>query len=107
MNVDERPLIKSEFFPPSCAHAVVSVMQKGEYRIVLPDPGEYARALCGNDEMMFSVPRDKIDGLVVGLRNAQERDAPFVNENMMMRPDFPQPELYKNVFRAWGMDTEE
>lgn len=71
-----------------------------------PDSPE-ARALCGNDEKMFSVPRDKIAGFVASLRDAQESYAPFVNENMMMRSDFPQPELYKNVFKAWGMDTEE
>jgi hypothetical protein len=25
---------------------------------------------------------------------------------MMMQPDFPQPDLYKKVFEAWGMDHD-
>ena len=107
LNVEERPLVSGSYFPPSCAHAVVTVMLTGEYRIVLPDPGEYARALCGEDEMMFAVPKAKIAGLVSDLRHAQDSNQPFARENMIMRPDFPHPELYKQIFKAWGMDTEE
>ena len=107
MRREDIPLVSGHYFPPSCAHAVVTPMLTGEYRVVLPDPGEYARALCGEDEMMFAVPKDKITGLVSDLIKAQEGDLPFARENMMMRPDFPHPELYKRIFKAWGMDTEE
>jgi hypothetical protein len=57
--------------------------------------------------MMFSIPKDKITGVAASLRYAQENDMPFANENMMMHPDSPHPELYKNIFKSWGMDTEE
>jgi len=101
------PLISGHYFPPSCAHAVVTPMLTGEYRVVLPDPGEYSRALCGDDEMMFAVPKDRLEGLVSDVRQAQENNMPFARENMTMRPDFPQPDLYKNVFKDWGMDYEK
>ena len=107
MRPEDREQIESNFFPPSCAHAVVPPMQTGGYRIVLPDPGEYARALCGEDEMMFAVPGDKLEGLVSDIRKAMESGNPFFNESMIMRPDFPQPDLYKNVFEDWGMDYEK
>ena len=105
MRQEDRPLVSGHYFPPSCAHAVVTPMLTGEYRVVLPDPGEYARALCGDDEIMFAVPKDKVEGLTSDLRQAQENNLPFARESMIMRPDFPQPEFYKNIFRAWGMDT--
>jgi uncharacterized protein (DUF169 family) len=107
MKAEERSLVSGHYFPPSCAHAVVTPMLTGEYCVVIPDPGEYARALSGDDEIMFAVPKDKIEMLVADLITAQDNDLPFARESMIMQPDFPQPDLYKNIFRAWGMDVEE
>lgn len=107
MKPENIPLVSGHYFPPSCAHAVVTPMLTGEYRVVIPDPGEYARALCGDDEIMFAVPGGKIENLVADLINAQDGDLPFARENMMMRPDFPLPDLYKNAFKRWGMDYEK
>jgi len=106
MRPEEIPLVSGHYFPPSCAHAVVTPMLTGEYRVVIPDPGEYARALSGDDEIMFAIPKDRIETLVADLIEAQDRNLPFARESMIMSPDFPQPELYKNIFKAWGMDVE-
>ena len=106
LKMEERNLVKSNFFPFSCSNSVVPVMLHGEYWINLPDPGEYARALTIPGEMMFSVPREKLPALVENLREFDRSESGFAHEQMMMRPDFPQPDLYKNVFEAWGMDHE-
>jgi uncharacterized protein (DUF169 family) len=103
---EEWPLVKSNFFPFSCSNSVVPVINHGEYWINLPDPGEYARALTVAGEMMFSVPINKLPGLVENLRGMERNESGFAHETMMMRPDFPQPELYKKVFEAWGMDHD-
>jgi uncharacterized protein (DUF169 family) len=103
---EERALVKSNFFPFSCSNSVVPVINHGEYWINLPDPGEYARALTIAGEMMFSVPADRLPGLVENLRGMERNESGFAHETMMMRPDFPQPELYKKVFEAWGMDHD-
>jgi uncharacterized protein (DUF169 family) len=47
MRAEDIPNVTGHFFPPSCAYAVVSVMFTGQYWVVLPDPGEYERALTG------------------------------------------------------------
>ena len=107
MKNEERPLIKSNFFPISCASAVVSPILTGQYWITLPDPGEYERALGGEDEMMFSVPRDKLAGFMSDFKKAQEGSWGYTRSNLIMRPDFPQPELYKNLFKKWGLDYEK
>jgi uncharacterized protein (DUF169 family) len=103
---EERALVKSNFFPFSCSNSVVPVINHGEYWINLPDPGEYARALTVAGEMMFSVPANRLPGLVENLRGMDRNESGFAHETMMMRPDFPQPELYKKVFEAWGMDHD-
>jgi uncharacterized protein (DUF169 family) len=101
---EERPLVKSNFFPFSCSSSVVPVILHNEYWINLPDPGEFSRALTEAGEMMFSVPKDKLPVLVENLRGIERNESGFAHETMMMRPDFPQPDLYKRVFEAWGMD---
>jgi len=102
----DRPLVKSNFFPFSCSNAVIPVIKNGEYWINLPDPGEYARALTIAGEMMFSVPGNKLAGFVKNLRQFDRNESGFAHEQMMLRPDFPQPDLYKKVFEDWGMDHE-
>jgi uncharacterized protein (DUF169 family) len=103
---EDRPLVKSNFFPFSCSNGVVPVILHGEYWINLPDPGEYARALTIAGEMMFSVPAARLPTLVEGLRGMERNESGFSHEQMMMRPDFPQPDLYKHVFESWGMDHD-
>jgi uncharacterized protein (DUF169 family) len=106
LKMEDRPLVKSNFFPFSCSHSIVPVMLNGEYWINLPDPGEYARALTIAGEMMFSVPRDRLAALVENLGQFDRNESGFAHEQMMMRPDFPQPELYREIFEAWGMDHD-
>jgi uncharacterized protein (DUF169 family) len=103
---EERPLVKSNFFPFSCSNSVVPVMLHNEYWINLPDPGEYSRALTVAGEMMFSVPGNKLAGLTQNLSGFDRSESGFAHEQMMMRPNFPQPDLYKKVFETWGMDHE-
>jgi uncharacterized protein (DUF169 family) len=106
LKMEDRPLVKSNFFPFSCSNSIVPVMLNGEYWINLPDPGEYARALTIAGEMMFSVPKDRLAVLVENLGQFDRNESGFAHEQMMMRPDFPQPELYRKIFEAWGMDHD-
>ncbi|MGD1120330.1 MAG: DUF169 domain-containing protein [Dehalococcoidales bacterium] len=96
--------VNGRFFPPSCAHAVVTPMLQGGYWVVLPDPGEYQRALCDEGEMMFAVPAAKLPGLVVGLDKYQSRGFGYRNHNYNMLPDFPRPDFYKAMFKQWGLE---
>ena len=104
MDYDEIEQVNGRYFPPSCAHAVVSPMLTGKYWVVLPDPGEYQRALGDEGEMMFAVPADKILGLLAGLEKFRERGMSYRNHNYFMLPDFPRPDFYKAMFTQWGLE---
>lgn len=106
MKNEDRSLVESYFFPPSCSFAVVSPILTGHYWINLPDPGEYVRALTQEGEMMFSIPAERLAGFTADLRKF-DKESNFAHEQMIMRPDFPQPDLYKHVFKSWGMDAGE
>lgn len=99
-------LVKSEFDPiDSCVYSVVPAIKSGEYRITLPDPGEYERAMAGEDEIILSVPPPKIDELMAGLRFFEEMKMGYRHFSMQMTPDFPQPPFYQDLFQMWGLDA--
>jgi uncharacterized protein (DUF169 family) len=101
-------LVTSQFDPlRSCVFAVVPVMLSGQFRITLPDTGEQFRTMSGEDEIIFSVPGDKIEELVLGLRHFEENTRDYAHRyshlDFAMRPDFPQPEHYMKMFKTWGI----
>ena len=100
--------VTSTFDPiDSCIFSVVPVILTGQCQITLPDPGDYERALAREDEIIFSVSRDKLEDLMLGLNHFEERGLGYTNFIQEMRPDFPRPEFYKKLFRMWELDVEE
>jgi uncharacterized protein (DUF169 family) len=107
MKMEDGLAVRSHFFPPSCAYAVVHVMQDDQPWIVLPDPGEFQRALGTEDEMMFSLPAGKMASFMASLREGQDKGFGYRGHHMLLRPDFPHPDFYQNMFRSWGLEVKE
>jgi uncharacterized protein (DUF169 family) len=101
---DDIPQVNGRFFPPSCAHAVVTPMLQGGYWVVVPDPGEYQRALCDEGEMMFAMPADKLPGFVIGLDKLNQYGFNYRSHHYFLRPDFERPDFYKKMFKEWGLE---
>jgi hypothetical protein len=40
-------------------------------------------------------------------KKAQEGQWGYTHSNPVMRPEFPQPEIYKKMFKKWGLDLED
>ncbi len=99
-------LVNSHFFPPSCAYTVVPVLQNNQYMTALPDPGEFTRALAGEDEIILSIPQDKMEELISELRQFEERKQGYIASTMMMQSDFERPDFYKKLFKDWGLDAK-
>jgi uncharacterized protein (DUF169 family) len=99
---EERPDVKTNVFPFSCAYGVTNAIINNEYWVNLPDPGERVRALALPGEMILSVPRRKLPGFMAGLK-AYFKESRYAHEQMMMMPDFPQPEFYKQAFKNWEL----
>jgi hypothetical protein len=78
-------------------------MKDGKIWIVLPDPGDYQRALTGEDELMLAVPRDRMKTLMTNLRKNENGPFAYRHHHMFMQPDFEHPELYKQMFKSWGL----
>jgi uncharacterized protein (DUF169 family) len=99
-----RPVrIGSSFYPPSCVYSVVPVVRDHECVVTLPDPGDYARALAGEDEIIFSLPPDTLGDLIANLEPVKQMRVGF--ETQRMHPDFERPDFYVKLFEKWGLDT--
>jgi uncharacterized protein (DUF169 family) len=106
MKVEDVPTVSGHFFPPSCGYSVVNPMKTGKYWVVLPDPGEYQRALTEEGDLMFSVPQSKLQVMMAGLKKNEHGAFAYKDHSMFMQPDFEQPDLYKEMFKGWGLDTK-
>ncbi len=104
MNFSGADQVKTELFLPSCGHAVVDPMKTGKYVVVLPDPGEYQRGLATEDEMILSVPQAKMQPFMASLKQRGKMYS-HREQHMDMKPDFEQPQFYKDMFKQWGLDT--
>jgi len=97
--------VSTHLFLPSCGHAVVDPMKTGKYCVVLPDPGEYQRALAAEEEMILAIPQQKMQGLMASLKREGKMYS-HRDRYMSMHPDFEQPQFYRDMFKAWGLDSE-
>jgi uncharacterized protein (DUF169 family) len=102
MKVEDVPQVSGHYFPPSCGWAVVEPMRTGKYWVVMPDPGEYQRALTEEGDMMFSVPQSKMPVMMAGLKKGGA--FAYQDHNMVMLPDFERPAFYKDLFKSWGLE---
>jgi uncharacterized protein (DUF169 family) len=103
-NAEEGAQVNGKFFPPSCAHAVVNPMLHGGYWVVVPDPGEWQRALCEEGEMMFAIPAEKLPVMMEGLGKFKDMDFAYRNHKYFMQGDFSRPDFYKAMFKGWGLE---
>jgi uncharacterized protein (DUF169 family) len=91
----------------SCVHATIPALKNGGYHITVPDPGEYERGLADEDEMIFSVPAHKLGELVAGLQALSAAGFGYRQLYMDIKTDFQRPEIYGDLFEAWGLDRGE
>ncbi len=91
----------------SCVHSTIPLIKDGNYKITVPDPGEYERGLTDEDEMILSVPADKLHDLVAGLTLLSNVGFGYKQLHMELKTDFPRPQFYDDLFKMWGLDTGE
>ena len=80
----------------ACVYSVIPVIQSGECRVAIPCRGDRYLALAGDDEIIFSVPKEKIEDLLEGLRYIEKSG--FGNRlprspRMMREPELPESYL--------------
>ncbi len=91
----------------SCVYSVIPPFLEGKYRVTLPDPGEFERALTDENEIIFTIPYQKIDEFFSGMQHMSSRGMTVNTFQPMMKEDFARPPFYNTLFEFWGLDTGE
>jgi uncharacterized protein (DUF169 family) len=89
----------------SCVHSVVPSLLTGDAEVTVPDPGDYERAMAGEDEMVLTIPAERMKELMDGIYFYEKSNMGYRSHNYMMKTDFPQPPFYEEYFKEWGLDA--
>jgi uncharacterized protein (DUF169 family) len=89
----------------SCVHSVVPSLLTGECRITVPDPGDYERAMAQEDEIILTVPANRLKELMDGVYHFEKANRGYKRFSYVMKADFPQPQFYQDYFKKWGLDS--
>lgn len=87
----------------SCAYAVTNPILDGNYRVTVPDPGDYERALTAEDEMIFSIPIARLEAFTELAKAARTHSMGYGQLKMNMEYDFARPPFYNDLFAMWNL----
>jgi uncharacterized protein (DUF169 family) len=91
----------------ACFQATVPVLQTGECQVTVPCGGDRAHALAQDDEMIFSIPRSRLEDLMLGLRHFDEIDRGYTRFAPDMRPEYPLSDLYLKAGKMVGLEVSK
>jgi len=87
----------------ACVQCTVPVILSGECQVTVPCMGDRRLALAQDDEMIFSVPKGRLEDLMIGIRHFDEAGVGFPVK-FLTRPDYPLSDKYKKVGNMIGME---
>ena len=87
----------------SCVHSTIPVLNGKRFNVTVPDPGEYERALCGEDEMIFTMRAEEMEALIEGLKFFSSKGIGYRELIMQQEADHGRPTFYMEMFKKWGL----
>ena len=89
----------------ACVYGIVPAMQSGDYQIAIPCRGDRYSAMAGDEEIIFTVPKGKLEELMAGLRYVDSTGSQLPR-GYGMRYEYPLRESYANMAKMMGMEIE-
>jgi uncharacterized protein (DUF169 family) len=89
----------------ACVQSTVPVLLSGDCQVTIPCGGDRKHALAQDDEMIFSLPKERLEDLMAGLRHFDEMGAGYTHFSFDLRPEYPLTEPYVKIGRMVGMDV--
>lgn len=86
----------------ACVYAVVPTLQSGECHVAVPCRGDRYGAMAGDDEMIFTAPRHRLEELIAGLRHVDSTGSRLPN-GYRLYPEYPLPESYEKIGKIMGL----
>mgnify|MGYP002408197863 CR=1 FL=1 len=76
----------------ACSSEIITPLQRQTYNVIVPDGGERMFGLTGDDEMVFSVPYNKVPYIIEGIVTTHKSGVsryPYPVYGLRMEPKFP------------------
>jgi len=87
----------------ACVYSVVPTLKKGHCQVAIPCRGDRYSALAGDDEIIFTIPAQKIESVLSGLKHVEQYESKLPrNPRMMREPEVP--ESYVKIATMMGMN---
>lgn len=90
----------------ACVYSIVPPMQSGECSVAIPCRGEHWYAMTGDDELIFAVPKGKLEDFLIGLRHCEKWNSKLPKGHVL-KPDPQMPESYVEIAELLGMTTKK
>jgi len=106
MKYKEGQLVTSTLEPAgACIQSVVRLLQSGECQVAFPCGGDRLWGLAGDDELIFSLPKDKLEDLILGLRFFDRARAGYTSMTKGMMFEYPLYQVNVKLGKILGMDV--
>jgi len=89
----------------ACVYAVVPSFETGRCQVSVPCRGDHYQAMAGDDELIFTVPKEKIEDLISGLRYLETTGSKLPRNYRMMREPQLRPS-YMKLAQMTGMHSD-
>jgi uncharacterized protein (DUF169 family) len=86
----------------ACVYGVVPAMASGRCQVAIPCRGDHYSAMAGDEEMVFTVPRGKLEDLITGLRYV-EKTGSLLPRGYNLPPEYPQADNYEEIAKIMGL----
>ncbi len=91
----------------ACVQYTVPVLQSGGCQVTVPCIGDRKWAMAQDGELIFSVPKGKLEDLMLGLRHFDELGFGYTGMTVGMKLEYPLLGNYVKVGKMVGMEVHE
>ena len=85
----------------ACVYAIVPAIAAGQCQVAIPCRGDHYSAMAGDDEMIFTIPKGKLEELMVDLRFVEESGSKLPRGYRFL-PEPPMRESYEKIAQMMG-----
>lgn len=85
----------------ACVYAVVPAALSGDCQVAIPCRGDHYRAMAGDDEIIFAVPRGRLGDLMAGLKYVNSSGS-RLPKGYSVLPEYPLRESYEKIAKMMG-----
>jgi uncharacterized protein (DUF169 family) len=86
----------------ACVYALVPPMKTGGYQVAMPCGGDRYHAQASDEELIFTIPRDRLEDLLSGLRHVSTTGA-VLPRPRDLRIEYPKQAIYAELGESQGL----